>query len=80
MEKELVTETLLKSKECYNTTIGGKSSSWFLMQKRIFKFDLKGNFLRSYKSIKYAADSCGLDQANLVACLQGRQHTCGGFY
>lgn len=80
MEKELVTETLLKSKECYNATIGGKACTWFILQKRVFKFDLNGNFLQSYKSIKLAADSCGLDQANLVACLQGRQHTCGGFY
>ncbi len=79
-EETLVTEELIKSKECYNVTIGGKSSTWFLMQKRIYKFDLKGNFLQSYQSIKTAANSCNLDQANIIACLKGRQHTCGGFY
>lgn len=80
LEEELVTEVLVKSKECYNATIGGKSSSWFLQQKRIYKFDLNGNFLQSYKSIRIAADNCNIDQGNLVACLQGRQHTCEGFY
>lgn len=80
LEAELVTETLVKCKECYNATLGGKSNSWYLKQKRVYKFDLNGNFLQSYKSLQSAADACGLTRANITACIQGRQHQCGGFY
>lgn len=31
-----------------------------------------------YESVKEAADSLGLHHSNIVACCNGRRHTCGG--
>lgn len=80
LEELLVNKTLLRSKQCYNLAKGGKSGSCILIEKRIYQFSLDGNFMRSYKSIQLAADTVGVDQANIVACLNGRQHTCAGYY
>ena len=79
LEKTIVNSTLLKSKQVYNVSIGGKISQ-NLMETKVYKFALNGNFLRSYKSIADAARDSKVDQANIIACLKGRQRQCGGFY
>lgn len=79
LEAIIVNEKLLKCKNCYNVALGGKLT-YNTIEKRVYKFDLNGNFLQSYKSISDAIVQNGLSTGNLVACLKGRQHTCGGFY
>lgn len=79
LESVLVNEKLVKSKQCYNMALGGKLT-FNCIEKKIYKFALDGEFLRSYKSIQEAADDVGVDQANIVACLHGRQRQSGGFY
>ena len=79
LEAILVNETLLKSKSCYNIALGGKIS-FNCIERKIYQFDLNGNYLRSFKSIQLAADAVGVDQANIVACLNGRQRKSGGYY
>ena len=78
-EKELVNETLLKSKQCYNVAIGGKIAH-NVMETKVYKFALNGNYLRSYKSVQEAADDVNVDQANIFAVLRGDQIKSGGFY
>lgn len=53
-EELIVTETLLKSKQCYNTSMGGEYGG-ILPIKHVYKYDLSGNFLRSYSCAKEAA-------------------------
>lgn len=79
LEAIIVNEQLLKCKNCYNVALGGKIS-FNAIEKKVYKFDLNGNFLRSYKSIQDAANDVRVDQANIIACLNGRQHQSGGFY
>ena len=79
LEGILVNEKLIASKECYNIALGGKIS-FNCIERKVYKFALDGEFLRSYKSIQEAAADVGVDQANIVACLPGRQRQSGGFY
>lgn len=53
-EEMLVTETLIKSKECYNTASGGEMGG-IPPFKRVYKYDQKGSFLQSYSCAKEAA-------------------------
>ena len=80
LEEIIVNERLLKCKNCYNVALGGKIGMTEIVKRKVYQFDLNGNFLRSFKSIQEAADTIKIDQANIVACLNGRQHQSGGFY
>lgn len=53
-EGMIVTETLIKSKQCYNTSVGGEMGG-MLPFKRVYKYDQTGNFLQSYACAKEAA-------------------------
>lgn len=56
LEAVLVNETLLKSKQVYNTAIGGRENTTEYLFKTIYMFDLNGNFLRSFKNAREAAN------------------------
>lgn len=60
LEKELVTETVLRSKTCYNESVGGNGGVAPKYMKGVNQFDLSGKFIRSYKSIGEAALSLGI--------------------
>lgn len=45
----------------------------------IKQFDLQGNFIREWKSIKEAADRTNTSRTSLTSCLNGRGKTAGGF-
>lgn len=53
-EEMIVTETLIKSKQCYNTARGGEIGG-MLPFKRVYKYDKNGNFLQSFSCAKEAA-------------------------
>lgn len=55
LEAILVNETLLKSKSVYNTALGGRESTTESLMKTVYMFDLNGNYLRSFKSLREAA-------------------------
>lgn len=55
LEERLVTETLLKSKNCYNVALGGSGSVKLEERKKIYMFDLNGNYLRSFSCVRDAA-------------------------
>lgn len=56
LEAILVSETLLKSKTTYNTALGGRESTTEELMKTVYMFDLNGNYLRSFKSSRDAAN------------------------
>lgn len=55
LESEIVNPTLLRSKNCYNISIGGMGSILEETKKPVYKFDLKGNFIKKYDCIRTAA-------------------------
>lgn len=61
LEARIVNSTLLKSKTCYNIALGGAGSILEENKKRVYMYDLKGNYLRSFESVREAAISLGQD-------------------
>lgn len=55
LETLIVNETLLRSKNCYNTALGGKGGNNVKFNKRIYVFALNGNYLRSFMNARDAA-------------------------
>lgn len=85
MESDIVTPTLLKSKNCYNTVVGGKGGDLHLQDKTVYQFSLDGNFLRSYKTAREAALSIDPEnQDNIRAaiknCCLGKSNSSYGYY
>lgn len=81
-EKLIVTPTLLKSKQCYNTTIGGGND---IQKKTVYQFDLNGNFIRSYKSARDAAMTVAPNnqdtiRASIKNCCLGTSYSSCGFF
>lgn len=84
-EKLIVTPTLLKSKQCYNTTIGGIEGGNKIQKKTVYQFDLNGNFIRSYKSARDAAMAVSPDnqdtiRASIKNCCLGTSYSSCGFF
>lgn len=85
-EKLIVTPTLLKSKQCYNTTIGGIGGGNEIQKKTVYQFDLNGNFIRSYKSVRDAAMAVSPDNQDTIrvsiknCCLGTSYSSCGFFW
>lgn len=75
-ERQLVTETVLKSKNCYNMCIGGKGGSALNCCKRVYKFTLNGEFLQSYKNTREAAMSISNSDTDTVR--QAIKNNCRG--
>lgn len=84
-EKLIVTPTLLKSKQCYNTTIGGIGGGNEIQKKTVYQFDLNGNFIKSYKSVRDAAMAVSPDnqdtiRASIKNCCLGTSYSSCGFF
>lgn len=84
-EKLIVTPTLLKSKQCYNTTIGGIGGGNEIQKKTVYQFDLNGNFIKSYKSARDAAMAVSPDnqdtiRASIKNCCLGTSYSSCGFF
>lgn len=43
------------------------------------QFDLNGNFIKRYKSMRSAARDTGLAEPQIEACCNGKRNKCGGF-
>lgn len=76
LEKIIVNSTLLKSKNCYNSVIGGQCGINLNDIKKVYMFDLKGNFLRSFKTSREAA--IYINPENIETCRVGIKNNCLG--
>lgn len=71
LEAILVNETLLRSKQVYNTAVGGRESTTESLFKTVYMFDLEGNYLRSFKNAREAASYiCPDNQDNIRAAIK----------
>lgn len=76
LEETIVNETLLKSKQVYNVALGGKGSPRDYEKKTIYMYDLKGNYLRSFKGAREAAEY--LNQADIYSTIKAIRNNCVG--
>lgn len=63
LEAFIVDKEFLKRKDVYNTSLGGKNGNTPYLMKRVYKYDMEGNYIDEYESIADAAD-CN----NLARC------------
>lgn len=75
LEGQIVTRTFLKSKNVYNTALGGVGSPT-QDTKRVYQFALNGNYLRSFISAHDAAISLNVD--NVTSALKSIRNNCLG--
>lgn len=76
LEGELVNETLLKSKNCYNVALGGLGDRGLNDTKQVYMFSLDGKYIRSFKTCREAARSLQTD--NEVSTLKAIRNNCLG--
>lgn len=76
LEEILVNKTLLKSKNCYNEALGGKGSPIQEEMKTVYMFDLKGEYLRSFKSARTAAETIAPN--NIYVTMKAIRNNCLG--
>lgn len=62
----------------YNMTAGG-DCTMLHNQKVVYQFDLFGNYIAEYKSVRLAAQMTNLDQGHISACCLGIKSSTGGF-
>lgn len=85
LEKIIVNETLLKSKSCYNTALGGKGGNKPESNKRVYMFALNGNYLRSFMNARDAARYLKLEnecsaRASIKNCCLGKSQSAFGYF
>ncbi len=76
-EAELVTQTLLRSKNCYNIQKGGYGGTGFT-SKKVYQFALNGNFMKVWNSVKEASTTLNISHIDSVC--RGERDSAGGFY
>lgn len=76
LEAILVNETLLKSKNNYNIALGGNGGANINTLKKVYMFDLKGSYLRSFKSTREAA--IFIDEQNQDSVRNAIKNNCLG--
>lgn len=76
METEIVNPVLLRSKECYNLSEGGRGGR-VKGFKRVYKYSLDGEFLRSFDCISNAAKSLDVC-TDLYTAIKSIRNNCLG--
>lgn len=76
LEAELITPTVLKSKTCYNISVGGQGGVKPDLMKPVYQFDLSGKLLNTYQSVGQAAKSLNLPNHESVK--QAIKNNCAG--
>ena len=75
LEAKIVNEEFVKSSKTYNLTKGGVITMSEVNEIEIAQYDLDGNFIRTWKSIKQAQDALNLSSIYNAVC--GRSKYCG---
>lgn len=77
LETQIVNTTLLRSKNVYNSKLGGEGGC-NIEQKRIYKYSLSGEFLQSYKNINDAALSV-INNGDIYNIVKSIRNNCLGY-
>lgn len=77
LEKIVVNETLLRSKEIYNKALGGKGSAVESTYKTIYMYDLNGNYLRKFKGAREVVKYLNITE-NENSAIRAIRNNCNG--
>lgn len=85
LESIIVNETLLKSRTCYNTAVGGMGGNKPESNKRVYMFALNGNYLRSFATTRDAARFLELSNEDstrsaIKNCCIGKSQSAFGYF
>lgn len=72
-EAELVDRNFLKRKDVYNICLGGKIPS-STNEREIVQYDMQGNFIKSYYSIKHAAEMTNCSKSGIQAACSNKSY------
>lgn len=66
--------------QAYNNAYGTRTIRAAENRRRpVLQYDKEGNFIKKHNSVNDAASSCGKSYTGIIACIKGRQKTCGGY-
>lgn len=78
IEKKLIEDLDLKNRDKgYNNTDGGDIPP--VKTRKINQFDLDGNYIKSYSSIREASKALGIKEQNIGAVARGKKFKSGGY-
>lgn len=88
-EAELVNWDFVRNPNTYNLKLGGKVTSSVLQKQNdklipkirpVYQFDLQGNYITYYKSIKEASEATLIDKTLISNTCTGNQSQAGGYF
>jgi len=74
-EAELVNREFLKRRDVYNTCLGGKVPS-SINEKQINQYDLDGNFIKTWNSIKEAERELNISDSGIQSACKKESYCC----
>lgn len=63
----------------YNMIQGGSNGAGISKSKKIFQYDLAGNFIAEYLSAKQASEIMNISHGNICSCCRGERNYAGGY-
>ncbi len=79
LEAELVTKEFCKRKDVYNVVPGGLITANEVQKRKVYKFDLNGNFLAEYESLALAARLYNMPNGSSIIRAIKQKQMCKGF-
>lgn len=80
LESKIVNESFLKRKDVYNSSLGGKGGDLGFSSKKMYQYDLNGNFIKEFKSCYEASRELGIPAATLQSAKNNQWSTSGFLY
>lgn len=71
LEAQLVTKDFIKRTDVYNTTVGGGIPPY--LSKQIYQYDLNGNFIKEWDSIKSITTYFGVNKDRIRMVIDGKR-------
>lgn len=80
LERLIVNEDFLARDDVYNMVLGGDGGAFLSNQKKVYRYDLQGNYLEEFNSITEAAVRYNKDQTTISRAIRYRAKSCDSFW